>query len=154
MFLKYFSFDSWERWPPNGGVCVLSLTAWRVAQACFGGWVGFVGGFSVLSSDCQKRRLFPVLNLRNSKSWRTRNLNIIIAQNFRRIIGCVIRVIYYKTPHPKRKTRPVSWALLDPVGSFPCCSVKWPVWVICIANLLIENYAFNRRFRLGGEGLS
>ena len=129
----------------------LSTMARRTVKACFGGWVGFVGGFSVLSSDCQKRRLFSVLD---SKSWRTRNLDIIIAQNFRRIIGCVIRVIYYKTPRPKCKTRPVSWALLDPVGSFPCCSVKWPVWVICIANLLIENYAFNRRFRLGGEGLS
>ena len=34
-------------------------TACHAVQVCFGGWVGFVGGFSVLSSDCQKWRLFP-----------------------------------------------------------------------------------------------
>ena len=103
-FLKYFSFDSWERWPPSGGVCALSLTAWRAVQACFGGWVGFVGGFSVLSSDCQKWRLSSILDLRNSKSWWTRNLDIIIAQNFRQIIGWVIGVIYYTEPHMARSS--------------------------------------------------
>ena len=51
-------------------------------QVCFGGWVGFVGGFSVLSSDCQKRRLFSILDLRNFKSRWTRNLDLIIGPNF------------------------------------------------------------------------
>ena len=41
-------------------------------------WLGGVrGGFSVLSSDCQKRRLFSILDLRNFKSRWTRNLDLI-----------------------------------------------------------------------------
>ena len=59
-------------------------------------WLSGVRGW-VLGSQLRlsKVETFPVLNLRNSKSWRTRNLDIIIAKNFRRIIDCVIRVIYY-----------------------------------------------------------
>ena len=38
----------------------LSSKAWCTVRACFAGWVGFEGGFSVLSSDCHTW-IFPVV---------------------------------------------------------------------------------------------
>ena len=75
--------------------CTLSTHSLSCRSGLFW-WLSGVRGW-VLGSQLRlsKVETFPVLNLRNSKSWRTRNLDIIIAQNFRRIIDCVIRVIYY-----------------------------------------------------------
>ena len=52
-------------------------------------------GFSVLSSDCQKRRLSSILDLRNFQSRWSRNLDLIIGPTFRRLVDCIVGVIYY-----------------------------------------------------------
>ena len=74
-FLNKFKSDSWEPWSPCGGVRAQHLGPPSL-QGLFW-WLSGVRGW-VLSSQLRlsKVEILSVLDLQNSKSWRTRNLDI------------------------------------------------------------------------------
>ena len=76
VFLNKFKSDSWEPWSPCGGACAQHPGP-SYCQGLFW-WLSGVGGW-VLSSQLRlsKAEILSALNLRNSKSWWTCNLDIM-----------------------------------------------------------------------------